>query len=57
VKLYEVPNKSHVKIVGDENGEVFLFDHPDGMYSVCFDKAGTLVHIYIMQEVEIVKGF
>ena len=57
MKLYEVPNKSHVKIVGDDSGEVFLFDHPDGMYSVCFDKAGTLVHIYIMQEVEIVEGF
>jgi len=56
MKLYEVPNKTHVKIVGDETGEVFLFDHPDGMYSVCTDSKGNLVHIYIMQEVEIAEG-
>ena len=57
MKLYEVPNKTHVKIVGDDSGEVFFFDHPDGMYSFCRDSKGNIVHIYISQEVEIVEGF
>jgi hypothetical protein len=56
MKLYEVPNKTHVKVVGGTD-EVFFFDHPDGMYSVCNDANGNLVHLYIMQEVEIAEGF
>jgi hypothetical protein len=55
LKLYEVANNTHVKIVA--TGEVILFDHPDGLYSVCYDKDGALCHCYIAEEVQIVKGF
>lgn len=54
-KLYEVANKSYVRPI--KTNEVFFFDHPDGLYSVCYDEAGNLVHLYIAEEVEIVKGF
>lgn len=43
-KLYQVPNKSFVKL--DDTPEVVLFfDHPDGMYSYCKDLAGNVVNL------------
>lgn len=55
MKLYEVPNESYVRPLCTD--EVFLFHRPDGSYSVCTDANGQRVHIYISEEVEIVKGF
>jgi len=36
-------------------GEVLSFDHVDGMYSLCKDKEGNIVHPAAWSEVEIVK--
>ena len=55
MKLYEVPNKSYVRLL--VTNEVFFFDHPDGMYSYCKDVNGNTVHLFVAEEVEIVEGF
>jgi hypothetical protein len=55
LKLYEVANGSYVQPDGTD--EVFLFHRPDGLFSVCTDKDGNLVHLYINHEVKIMKGF
>jgi hypothetical protein len=57
MKLYEVPNGTHVKILDACPQEIVFFERPDGSYSVCQDKDGQLVHAYISCEVEIVEGF
>ena len=40
-KLHEVPRKTVV----DFNGRKVYFDHVDGMYSVCYEEDGTLLHL------------
>lgn len=40
-KLYEVPRRTVV----DFNGRKIYFDHVDGMYSVCYEEDGTLIHL------------
>ena len=57
MKLYEVPNGTHVKILDACPQVIVFFERPDGSYSVCQDKDGQLVHAYISCEVEIVEGF
>lgn len=32
--------------------EIFVFSHIDGMYSLCYDHEGGIVHIVAWQEVE-----
>lgn len=51
MKLYEVPRNSYIKL---GNGEVYFFDHIDGMYSYCKDKEGNVLHFAAWSEVEIV---
>ena len=41
-KLYDVPRETYVET---EEGDKFLFHHIDGMYSVCYDVLGNLVHL------------
>jgi hypothetical protein len=53
MKLYEVPRNTTVLLV--ETGEVFLFDHIDGMYSYCIDSKGNVFHLVAWSEVEIVN--
>ena len=64
MKLYEVPPRTWVKVVGDaavppgappiEDGEVVFFCDVDGMYSLCKRRDGTLCHLVAWQEVEVV---
>ena len=56
MKLYEVPNKTKVRLI--EKGmsdEVFFFDHIDGIYSYCLDKKKNVHHFAAWTEVEIVN--
>ena len=67
MKLYEVPRYSKVRIIADEKappahrefdkGEVLTFDHIDGMYSLCYDQAGQMVHPAAWTEVEVVSEY
>ena len=63
MKLYEVPNRTTVRLLEDDDGppsslplkagDVVEFDHIDGMYSYCL-KDGKIVHIKAWTQVEIV---
>jgi len=55
MKLYELPRKSYFSIQDDPRQHVYLFDHIDGMYSVCYDMSDNLVHIAAWTDVNIVK--
>lgn len=58
MKLYEVPNKSLIKYVDENNNpHIWYFDHIDGAYSFCLDHAGNPVHLAAFADVEIVAGF
>jgi len=62
MKLYELKRKSLFRIIEDkgnppgsqptEKGDVYFFDHMDGMYSYCEDKNGSPVHVMALTEVE-----
>jgi hypothetical protein len=54
MKLYEVPNYRTIRLT---NGTVLDFDHIDGMYSYCTDKAGKVHHIAAWADVEIVHPY
>ena len=66
MKLYEVPNKTWVKVKnvdgtrvppaapGINDGQVIFFDHIDGMYSYCKDRDDNLIHLVAWAEVEVV---
>lgn len=64
MKLYEVPQKSYVLVVGssmappgavdNKEGDVLYFYHIDGMYSYCKDEEGNIRHLPAWQEVIIV---
>lgn len=54
MKLYEVPRKRYVKVIA--TGEIFYFDHIDGMYSYCKDDQQQVVHLFAGTEVEIVSN-
>jgi hypothetical protein len=72
VKLYEVPPCSRIRIKRDDDGddprqhppdhrdfkeeEELFFDHIDGMYSLCKDSKGNIVHLVAWAEVEILSG-
>lgn len=65
MKLYELKKGAKFRVLADskvppahralEEGEVFTFNHIDGMYSLCFDKNGGMVHVVAWAEVEEVK--
>ena len=54
--LYEVPRRSIVRLVGDDSGETFLFDHIDGAYSLCKKEDGSIIHLSANAEVAVVKA-
>ena len=64
MKLYEVPNNTVVRIIGNINAppdarlveeqDIVKFHHIDGMYSYCHDKDGKVVHLAAWTDVEIV---
>ena len=53
MKLYEIPGSSKIRLVGETT--VYLFDHIDGMYSICYNNEGQVVHLVAWAEVEIVN--
>jgi hypothetical protein len=65
MQLYEVPNGSKIRVLGDiktppastkiEVNDVLEFSHVDGMYSRCKNSEGQEVHLVAWAEVEIIK--
>ncbi len=66
MKLYDAPYGSTVRLLDKEPvvppgapavecGREYHFDHIDGIYSVCFDEDGKLVHLSRWAEVEVVS--
>jgi hypothetical protein len=62
MKLYEVPDKTRVRVLDDiqtpvgspeiKKGDILFFHHIDGMYSYC-ERDGEVVHLTAWAEVEI----
>jgi hypothetical protein len=53
LKLYELPRNTKFKIVGDTSNTILRLERIDGMFSVCWDEHGEIVHIAASAEVEI----
>lgn len=64
-KLYDVPRDSYIKIARTDDmnpneknnpvfDTVFHFHHVDGMYSLCKDKVGDILHISAFTDVIVV---
>ena len=63
MKLYDVPDRTWVKVVGNakvppdapaiEDGDRIFLMKIDGMYSYCKDDSGQICHLVAWQEVEI----
>ena len=51
-KLYEVPRRSVIMVYGQK----FAFCRLDGMYSLCYNESGEIVHIYASEEVEVLES-
>jgi hypothetical protein len=49
MKLFEVPKNTRVRLV---DGTELMFHHIDGMYSVCTNDNGDVVHLAAWTEVE-----
>jgi hypothetical protein len=67
MKLYECPRKSLVRVLDPDprtpvssravnQGHVLKFDHIDGMYSLCYDNKGNVVHLVAWAEVELLDN-
>ena len=54
MRLYELGNDKRFKLIGDSLGTVFILDHIDGAYSVCFI-GNAIVHISASAEIEEVE--
>jgi len=54
MKLYELEKDKRFTLVGDDSGTVFLLDHIDGMYSVCY-LGNAIIHISANAEIEEVE--
>ena len=62
MKLYNVPNNTYIRLLQEgicppdcnkeQKDTVLLFNHIDGMYSVCKDKYNNIVHLVAWTEVE-----
>ena len=65
MKLYNVPNKTWVKVLEDakvppvapkvKQETIIFFDHIDGMYSYCLTESEEVVHLAAWTEVEIIE--
>jgi len=56
MKLYDLPRNTYFKcdngsLLNHPNNPVFLLDHIDGMYSVCYDKDSNVYHFAAWTEV------
>jgi hypothetical protein len=60
MKLYEVPRNTNIRILEETQVPIgskkppteLMFHHVDGMYSLCSDENGNIVHIAAWTEVE-----
>jgi len=52
MKLYDLPRNTLFKIVGDKSNTILRLERIDGMFSVCWDEHGEVVHIAASAEVE-----
>jgi hypothetical protein len=48
MKLYDVPRNTRIVLEDDTE---LMFDHLDGMYSVCYNDSGSIVHLAVWTEV------
>lgn len=55
MKLYELKRDTYFTLSEVEDCRIFLFDHLDGMYSVCFNEDMQVVHISAYADVIIVN--
>ena len=65
MKLYDVPNNSRIKIIGNikvppaapqlTEGQELNFRSIDGMYSCCTTDSGEVVHLVAWAEVEVLN--
>lgn len=65
MKLYDVPNNSRIKIIGNikvppaapqlTEGQELNFRSIDGMYSYCTTDSGEVVHLVAWAEVEVLN--
>jgi hypothetical protein len=53
--LHEIPEKSKIYCKCSDGSEYILYDHRDGMYSYCITEKGGVVHLGLMQELEVFK--
>lgn len=55
MKLYDVPRNTKIKVnLGFEGPPTeLLFNHIDGMYSVCVMETGEIIHLMATTEVEV----
>ena len=51
MKLYELPRDSRFTLVDDESHTVFVFDHINGDFGMCY-LGNTPVHLFIDADVE-----
>lgn len=57
MKLYELPRNTKFRFLheGAPKDEVYLLDHIDGMFSLCYNKDGEICHIAAYAPVEKVE--
>ena len=55
MKLYDL-SKLNIWVKEIDTGFEFFFDHIDGMYSFCKDKAGNICHPAAWTEVEVIEN-
>lgn len=56
MKLYELHKNDNFMLLDDDTMQVFTFSKVDGMYSVCFNSDGEIVHIKAYADVVLVVG-
>lgn len=54
MKLYNVPRNTKIRVLDDPNQPELLFEHIDGMYSVCYNSKNELVILAAWTQVEII---
>lgn len=65
MNLFDAPEGSKIRLITNtrtppdhrefEDGEILIFSHIDGAYSLCFDENAKPVHLFAGAEVEIVE--
>ena len=50
MKLYQIPNRSKLKVKTSDGIKDAIFDHPDGLYSYCYlvEDESKIFHLSIL---------